>query len=209
MTDHNSYSIYHRYARFYNLCFGIFTNQGHLKAISQANLKEGEKVLEVGVGTGLSLPHYPTNVEVTGIDLSPQMLERAKNLVKKESLHHVKDLQIMNAEKMTFADNTFDCVMAMHVSTVVGSPKNFADEMRRVCKPNGRILIVNYFHDSKTPLGKLSQFLVPYAKYIGFRPDLTLENFLEQTNFIIEKQFPVNLFNVHSVFLVRNNKTAK
>ncbi|MGE0764313.1 MAG: class I SAM-dependent methyltransferase [Bdellovibrionales bacterium] len=206
MLDENFYYAYQRYARFYNFYFGKVMNPGRIKAIEFAKLQPGEKVLEVGVGTGLSLPFYPRNVELTGIDLSPHMLNRAKKLVIDEELSNVKALEIMNAEAMTFADNSFDCVMAMHVSTVVGNAEKFADEMRRVCKPGGRIVIVNYFHDPDSAFGMVSGLLAPYARLIGFRHDLTLKEFLQRTKFVIDKSVPVNLFKMHDVFLVRNNK---
>lgn len=206
MLEENFQSAYRRYARFYNFYFGKLMNPGRIKAIEFAALKPGEKVLEVGVGTGLSLPFYPRHVQVTGIDLSPHMLKRAKQLVKDEELTNIDALEIMNAEALTFADNSFDCVMAMHVSTVVGNPEKFASEMKRVCKPGGRIVIVNYFHDPESAFGKVSGLLAPYAKLIGFRHDLTLEEFLRQTKISIEKSVPVNAFKMHDVFLVRNQK---
>lgn len=206
MLEENFYGVYQRYARFYNLWFGKMMNPGRMKAIEVANLQPGEKVLEVGVGTGLSLPFYPALVEVAGIDLSPEMLKRAQDLVAAEKLTNVKRLEVMNAEAMTFSDNSFDCVMAMHVSTVVGDPKKFAAEMRRVCKPGGRIIIVSYFHDPKTPVGKVSLALAPFAKYIGWRPDITLEDFLAITGLSAQEIHRVNLFDIHSVMVVQNQK---
>jgi phosphatidylethanolamine/phosphatidyl-N-methylethanolamine N-methyltransferase len=206
MLDQHFYGVYQKYAKYYNFYFGRLMNPGRLKAIEFAELKSGEKVLEVGVGTGLSLPFYPADVEVTGIDLSPAMLKRAKELVAEEGLKNIQTLEVMNAEEMEFPENSFDVVMAMHVATVVGNPHRFLNEMRRVCKPGGRIVIVNYFHDPNSPVGKVSTVLAPYAKYIGWRTDLTLEGFLGKTGLKIEKAVQTNLFNIHNVFLVRNEK---
>lgn len=206
MRDPHFLSAYQKYARFYNFYFGKLMNPGRMKAIELADLKPGETVLEVGVGTGLSLPFYPETVDVTGIDLSSKMLERAKKLVESEDLTYVKDLEIMNAEAMTFSDNSFDCVMAMHVSTVVGDPGKFGSELRRVCKPGGRIIIVNYFHDPESKIGKFSGLIAPYAQLVGFRPDLTLEEFLRRSKMKVEKTAPVNLFHLHDVLLIRNTK---
>ena len=160
MKEQNIYEVYQSYAKFYNVYFGKILNPGRVKAIQVANLQPGEKVLEVGVGTGLSLPHYPKHVEVCGIDLSDKMMKKAQKLVDSEGLSNIKSLQIMNAEKMTFADNSFDVVMAMHIVTVVTNPGQFAKEMKRVCKPGGRIVILNYFHDPKRHIGKISELLV-------------------------------------------------
>jgi phosphatidylethanolamine/phosphatidyl-N-methylethanolamine N-methyltransferase len=206
MSDEGYYAAYQRYAKYYNLYFGLLMNPGRAKAISIANLKPGERVLEVGVGTGLSLPFYPPEVEVSGIDLSKPMLSRAEELVSHRGLGNVKLLTIMNAEEMTFADNSFDCVMAMHVSTVVGNPGRFAAEMQRVCRPGGRLIIVNYFHDPGTAVGKVAQILTPFAKHIGFRPDLTLEEFLHKTRLKIDQATAVNLFHIHKILVVQNQK---
>ena len=206
MREQNFYNFYQRYAKFYNAYFGKFLNPGRVKAIAVAQLQSGEKVLEVGVGTGLSLPHYPSNVEVCGIDLSEAMLKKAKSLAKTEHLENIKSLEIMNAEKMTFPDNSFDVVMAMHIITVVTNPDRFVQEMKRVCKPGGRIIIVNYFHDSSRPIGKVSEMMAPYAKYIGFKPDFTMGNLLEASHLKIEKRIPVNMFSIWDVLLVRNDK---
>ncbi len=206
MTEQNIYEVYQRYAKFYNVYFGKMLNPGRVKAIEVADLKPGERVLEVGVGTGLSLPHYPLDVEVNGIDMSEEMLKKAKLLVENEGLENIKSLEIMNAEKMTFADNSFDAVMAMHIVTVVTHPDLFALELKRVCKPGGRIIIVNYFHDRSRPIGKVSEMMAPYAKYIGFKPDFTLNHLLEVSNLKIEKRFPVNMFSIWDVLLVRNEK---
>ncbi len=206
MPDQHFQTAYQRYAKFYNFYFGKYLNPGRIKAIEMAELRSGEKVLEVGVGTGLSLPFYPKDVKITGIDLSPKMLQRAKELVGDEELKNVEALEVMNAEDLKFKDNSFDCVMAMHVSTVVGDPAQFQREMQRVCKSNGRIIIVNYFHNPGTAFGKLSGLIKPYAKVVGFRPDLTLEEFLGSTGLRVEKAIPVNLFHIHDVFLVRNKK---
>ena len=206
MRDKDIHEVYHRYAKFYNVYFGKFLNPGRVKAIDVAQIKDGEKVLEVGVGTGLSLPHYPLGVEVCGIDLSQPMLAKAQRLVAENQLTNIKSLEIMNAEKMTFADNSFDVVMAMHIVTVVTHPDQFALEMRRVCKPGGRIVIVNYFHDPKRPIGKVSEMMAPYAKYIGFKSDFTLQELLKVSKLKIEKRFPTNMFSIWDVLLVRNDK---
>lgn len=206
MREQNIYDVYQRYAKFYNVYFGKILNPGRVKAIDVAQLQPGEKVLEVGVGTGLSLPHYPKDVEVCGIDLSEEMLKKARRLVGTEHLENIKSLEIMNAEKMSFPDNSFDAVMAMHIVTVVTHPDKFAKEMKRVCKPGGRIVIVNYFHDPRRPIGKVSEMMAPYAKYIGFKPDFTLNQLLEISHLKIEKRFPVNMFSIWDVLLVRNDK---
>src|SRR6266545_2875464 len=115
--------------------------------------KPGESVLEVGVGTGLSLPLYPPSVKVTGIDVSPEMLERARALKERKGLNNVVALNYMDAEKMTFADSSFDKVVAMYVASVVPNAARLVQEMRRVCKPGGELWIVNHFRHANPVIG--------------------------------------------------------
>lgn len=207
-SDPHFLGAYQRYAKMYNFYFGKLMNPGRIKAIEVAGLKPGERVLEVGVGTGLSLPFYPNTVEVTGIDLSSKMLEQARKLALEDGLTHVKGLFEMNAESLDFPDNTFDCVMGMHVSTVVGDPAQFARELRRVCKPQGRIILVNYFYEPEKPIGRVSRLLAPVARFLGWRPDLTLNEFLQKTGFQVDQMVPVNLLHIHNVLLIKNDSSA-
>lgn len=195
---------YKRYASIYNYSFGWIFNPGRRTAVELADTRPGNRILEVGVGTGLSLPLYPSHVRVVGIDTSPEMLEQARELVSEKSLSHVESLEIMNAEEMTFSDHSFDCVVAMHVATVVPNPAKFASEVKRVCKPGGRIIIANYFHQPGTWAGKVSWRLRHLSKYLGFRPEVSLEEFLEETGFEVSNKVSVNLFNVWSVLIVEN-----
>ncbi|MFN7904934.1 MAG: class I SAM-dependent methyltransferase [Pseudobdellovibrionaceae bacterium] len=200
---------YKRYAEYYNFYFGRIFHPGRKTAVDLAEQKNGTQILEVGVGTGLSLPLYLSEVSVTGIDISPQMLEQAKALVKNQSLGHVKDLKIMDAEDMTFADNTFDCVIAMYVATVVPNPAKFVEEVRRVCKPGGQMIFLNHFNDPTTTFGKAARLLGPFSKQLGWRPNLTLEQFLQETNLEVKKKISVNFADLWTILLSENKKTDK
>ncbi|MDZ4662693.1 MAG: class I SAM-dependent methyltransferase [Pseudomonadota bacterium] len=197
---------YKRWAKFYNFYFGWIFHPGRQTAVELVESKADQHVLEVGVGTGLSLPLYPRQVSVTGIDISPHMLEKAKELVAEDKLENVKELLVMNAEEMTFADNSFDCVVAMYVATVVPSPKKFVNEMKRVCKPGGKIIILNHFNDQKRVFGKMALLLTPISRQIGFRPNLSLADFLRQTGIKINNKISVNLFDIWTVLVVVNEK---
>ena len=126
---------YKRYAGMYDVAFGAVANPGRKRAIAVANRKPGSRVLEVGVGTGLALPMYRGDVRVTGIDLSPEMLARARDKAREENLKHVEALLEMDAENMKFPDASFDTVIAMYVASVLPLPERLMAEMRRVCKP--------------------------------------------------------------------------
>ena len=137
---------YRRYARFYDVCFGAVFQPGRKAVVERMDCEPGERVLEVGVGTGLSLPLYPQSVRVAGIDISPDMLDQARLRLEQDGLDDAVGLMVMDAENMAFADDSFDKVVAMYVASVVPDPKRLVDEMRRVCKPDGQIFMVNHFH---------------------------------------------------------------
>ena len=197
---------YKRWAKVYNFYFGWIFHPGRQTAVELVENIAGQHVLEVGVGTGLSLPLYPKQVKVTGIDISSHMLDRAKELVADDKLANVEELLVMNAEDMSFKDDSFDCVVAMYVATVVPSPKKFVNEMKRVCKPNGKIIILNHFNDQTRLFGKMAMLLTPISRQIGFRPNLSLAEFLQITGLKINNKISVNLFDIWTVLVIVNEK---
>lgn len=197
---------YRRYAGIYDLCFGAVFQPGRRVIVDRMNCAPGERILEVGVGTGLSLPLYPAHVRVTGIDISRPMLERACARRARSGLHYVTQLLRMDAEDMSFEDNAFDRVVAMHVASVVTDPLRLVAEMRRVCKPNGQLVFVNHFSSRNAVIGRLESLLSPLAKQLGFHPDFSLERFLARTGLEALRIHPVNLFHFCTVVEARNNK---
>ncbi len=197
---------YKRYAGFYDLVFGAVFQPGRRAIVERMSCSPGEQVLEVGVGTGLSLPLYPRDVEVTGIDISRDMLARAQARKAHDALDNIVQLSVMDAENMEFDDNSFDKVVAMHVASVVPDPERLVAEMCRVCKPNGRIIFVNHFHSSNPVLGALESLLAPLSKQLGFRPDFSLEYFLGTTGLQATDIHPVNIFHFCTMVEARNNK---
>lgn len=197
---------YKRYARVYDFAFGAVFQPGRKAIIARMNCKPKEHVLEVGVGTGLSLPLYPNNVSVTGIDISSEMLVRAQARVVRDRLLNVVQLSVMDAEKMNFADNSFDKVVAMYVASVVPEPERLVQEMRRVCKENGQIIFVNHFNSSNPVLGSFERLIAPLSKQLGFRPDFSLNRFLDDTGLVARDIYPVNIFNFCTMLEVVNTK---
>lgn len=197
---------YRRYARLYDLYFGAVFQPGRKAVIQRMGCHAGQRVLEVGVGTGLSLPLYPKGVQVTGIDISPEMLERARARLAREGIREGVDLHVMDAERMSFPSNSFDKVVAMYVVSVVPHPGRLVDEMRRVCKPDGEIFIVNHFHSPNPIVGSVESLLAPLSRLVGFHPDFCLDTFVRDTRLeVIDKQ-PVNLFGYWNMLRARNNK---
>lgn len=199
---------YKRYARIYDIAFGAIFQPGRKAIVERMRCKPGEHILEVGVGTGLSLPLYPDNVFVTGIDISNEMLARANTRKIKDKLDNVVQLSVMDAENMEFEDSSFDKVVAMYVASVVPDPERLVTEMRRVCKVNGQIVFVNHFNSRNTVLGSFERLIAPMSKQLGFRPDFSLDRFLQETGLLATDIHPVNIFNFCTMLESRNNKEA-
>ena len=196
---------YRRYARSYDFCFGAVFQPGRQAVIEQMNCRPGDRVLEVGVGTGISLPMYPAGVHITGIDLSAEMLERAHTRVRQGNLSQV-ELFEMDAESMTFPDDSFDKVVAMYVASVVPNPEKLVEEMHRVCKPGGDIFIVNHFHSENPVIARFEKLLAPLSKLVGFRPDFSLDTFLTDTGLQVLDKNPVNFLGYWTMLRASNDK---
>jgi phosphatidylethanolamine/phosphatidyl-N-methylethanolamine N-methyltransferase len=199
---------YRRYSRYYDFVFGPVFHPGRRKAVECLNCKPGDRILEVGVGTGLSLGMYPPGVSVTGIDLSEDMLIHARAKVTEEKMNHVKGLFQMDAQEMSFSDNAFEKVVAMYVASVVPDPAKFAAEIRRVCQPGGRIIFLNHFENKNPVVKKMEALAQPLANYLGFHPDFPLDEFLKETGFQVTDTYPVNFLNYWTVLVGVNDKPA-
>lgn len=171
--------VYEKLASIYDYVFGPTLHAGRLQALQRMSMSNGERVLEVGVGTGINLSLYPRESQVTGIDLSDSMLEKAYERVAKNALRNVRLLQ-MDATSLVFPDDSFDIVYAPYLISVVPDPVTVAREMRRVCRPGGRIIILNHFRSSNGLLSYIERALSPFTVHIGFKSDLDLPAFLAQ-----------------------------
>jgi phosphatidylethanolamine/phosphatidyl-N-methylethanolamine N-methyltransferase len=186
-------AAYRRYANVYDAVFGPVLQPGRKAVIEALGCRPGEKVLEVGVGTGLSLPMYPASVRITGIDLSREMLERARVRVARRRLANVDALLEMDAEVMDFPDATFDKVVAMYVVSVTDRPAQLLHELQRVCKPEGDIFIVNHVRSDNPVVGALEKSLARFANQLGFHPDFELKS-LVNGSFRVEHVSSINFF---------------
>jgi len=173
--------VYEKQASWYDLWFGPTLHHGRLVAIERMGIKSGDRILEVGVGTGINTSLYPRDCDVTGIDFSSQMLDKARERVRQRELRHVRLLE-MDATHLTFADDSFDIVYAPYLISVVPDPVQVTREMRRVCKPGGKIVIVNHFRSANPILSRLERAISPLTVHVGFKSDLDLPGFLAQAD---------------------------
>jgi phosphatidylethanolamine/phosphatidyl-N-methylethanolamine N-methyltransferase len=155
------------------------------------NLSPGERVLEVGVGTGLALPFYPPSCEVVGIDLSDGMLAKCRERVQELGLKHVSLIR-MDASAMDFPDDSFDAVVAAYVVTAVPDYRKVMQEMIRVCKPGGRLILLNHFSNGNPVIAAIEKGLSPFCKHLGWRTDLSLATVLAGTHLTVILKQKVN-----------------
>ena len=198
-------AAYRSYAGLYNALFGPVLQPGRKAVIEALDCRPGHRVLEVGVGTGLALDLYPEGVKVVGIDVSSEMLERARRRVAKRGFKHVEALLEMDAEAMTFADASFDRIVAMYVLPVVPNPGRLLAELHRVCKPDGEIYLVNHVRSDNPLVGAVEKGLARFSDKLGFHPDFELRDVLNGHELVqIER---VNLF--WKVMQLRNGVASR
>jgi phosphatidylethanolamine/phosphatidyl-N-methylethanolamine N-methyltransferase len=171
--------VYDKLAKVFDFTFGPTLHPGRVQAIQRMGIQPGDRVLEVGVGTGINASLYPRDCAVTGIDLSSSMLEKARERVARKGIRNVR-LQEMDAANMHFAENSFDIVYAPYLISVVPDPVAVAREMRRVCRPGGRIIFLNHFRSPNPLLAWIERAISPFTVHIGFKSDLDLPAFLAQ-----------------------------
>ena len=172
-------AVYDKVSIVYDLTYGPTLHPGRLQAIERMGIKAGDRVLEVGVGTGINLSLYPREATVTGIDYTASMLEKARERAARKNAAPVRLLQ-MDAADLKFADDSFDIVYAPYLISVVPDPVKVAQEMYRVCRPGGRVIILNHFLSPNRFLSRIERLISPATIHIGFKADLDLPAFLAQ-----------------------------
>jgi phosphatidylethanolamine/phosphatidyl-N-methylethanolamine N-methyltransferase len=206
--DQNSIiKSYKRVSSFYDYTFGKVFKPGQRALIEKMSCDDSDIVLEIGIGTGASFQFYPDKTNVIGIDISPDMLDLAKEKIKNNKIEN-KYISMMNGEHLSFPDNTFDKVVAMHVMSVTQNPKSLVDEMKRVCKDDGDIYIVNHFssESDKFWLKALEKGLMPISKILGWKPYFPFSEFNNYANLNVQEVSKVNIFNYWNIIHATNNK---
>jgi phosphatidylethanolamine/phosphatidyl-N-methylethanolamine N-methyltransferase len=169
-------TAYARWAPVYDLVFGAVFERGRQAAITAAE-RVGGRILEVGVGTGISLPHYSRECRLCGVDISEPMLRKAHERVAEFGLTNVEGLWVMDAEKLSFPDGSFDVVVAQYVVTTVPNPEATLDEFARVLKPGGEIVLVSRVGAEAGLRRTLEHWFAPAARKLGWRTEFSFERY--------------------------------
>jgi phosphatidylethanolamine/phosphatidyl-N-methylethanolamine N-methyltransferase len=189
----------------YDKTFGKIFYDRIKQVIEALHIPRRAEVLELGVGTGTSFPAYPSHCQVIGVDLAVDMLAQAREKISKNGWSHLKVVE-MDALNLAFADNSFDYVTAFHTVTVVPDPIQMLAEAKRVCRPGGKIVIVNHFTTDLPIIGALTEALDPLTRRLGWRTKLKLGPFLEATDFKVKEIYKLSKFSLYTVVVGVNQK---
>ena len=207
MDQNSIIKSYKRVSSFYDYTFGKVFKPGQRALIEKMSCNDSDIVLEIGIGTGASFQFYPDKTNVIGIDISPDMLDLAKEKIKNNKIEN-KYISMMNGEHLSFPDNTFDKVAAMYVMSVTQNPKSLVEEMKRVCKDDGDIYLVNHFssESDKFWVKALEKGLMPISKILGWKPYFPFSEFNNYANLNVQEVSKVNIFNYWNIIHATNNK---
>jgi phosphatidylethanolamine/phosphatidyl-N-methylethanolamine N-methyltransferase len=202
MPEPHESRVYSDFAHFYDRLWGrVFVDREHA-VIESLNLRPGQRVLEVGVGTGISLDAYPPYVHVVGIDPSLDMLEHAKTKARENQLKNVELFQ-GDALDIKLPDASFDVVCAFHVITVVPDPVRMMNEMFRVCKSGGRIVIINHFRSENPVIGFLVGIANPITKHLGWTTQLRYRDVIDGVPLKVERREKTSRSSLHTIIVLR------
>ncbi len=182
----------------------VFARRIH-EVVRRLGIRPGARVLEVGIGTGLSLDAYPPHCDVLGIDLSQEMLDHAQAKMSPAAHRHIR-LRQMDALHMDFPDDTFDFVTAFHVVTVVPNPQKLVEEMARVCKPDGQVVIINHFSSPRKVIRKVVNFVDPLTRRLGWSTRLSLDDAINGTPLSLESRYKTSPWSLFTVVEARKHE---
>jgi phosphatidylethanolamine/phosphatidyl-N-methylethanolamine N-methyltransferase len=204
-SDPHRSKIYAEFSHFYDKIFQRIFFPRIARVIQSLHIEPGARVLEVGVGTGLSLSAYPAHCHVVGIDLAQDMLDQAEDKIRERGWNHIS-LRQMDALNLSFPDDSFDFVMAFHVVSVVPDATRLLDEARRVLRPNGTLVVINHFRSERPLIGSLVELADPVTRKLGWRTTLRLVDMFNGAPVAIEQKFKTSPRSLFTVVIARNQK---
>jgi|SRR5262245_2323299 len=198
---------YRLFAPLYDTVFGLSLDHGRRLAIEALDCCPGDRVLEVCVGSGLSLPLYPEGVRVVGVDLSREMLAKAAQRVREHRLEQTAALLQMDAHHLALADRSFDKAVVLFAIAGLPDPVRAMKEIERVCVPGATIVVANHFQSQRTVLRACDALLSPIYRLLNYRADLDMESFVAAAALDVVEARPANLFGYSTVLVCRNRGT--
>ena len=205
MQEEKTSSLYDLWALFYDYSFGALVRHRQHRAIEQFQFKPGDRVLDIGVGTGMCLPHYPMDVRVIGMDLSEGMLNKANDKCREKGL---TQCSLVRADAMfpPFAEQSFDHILISHTVSVVSDPTKLMRWAARLIKPGGRIVVLNHFQSTNAFIGGIEKVVNPVAVKIGWRSDLSLEAALEGVDLHVEYAFQMRAVDLWKIVVLSTER---
>lgn len=207
MQEATTKRIYDIHSLFYDATFGRLVKRRIAQAITHLNIRETDRVLDLGIGTGASLNFYSHRGRIFGVDLSSGMLDQARKKIRERGLTNAVVFQA-DAMRLPFGDNTFDHVFISHVISVVSDPYNLVREAQRVAKPDARIVIVNHFQSTNRFIAMVEKFLCPLCTKLGWRSDLALQDLIRRTGVEVDYRYKLESIDLWETVVMSNNKSA-
>jgi phosphatidylethanolamine/phosphatidyl-N-methylethanolamine N-methyltransferase len=207
MQEASTRKIYDIHSMFYDATFGRLVKRRIERAIHHMNISETDRVLDLGIGTGVSLNYYPQHARITGVDLSSGMLRKAREKIRERELMHANVFQA-DALRLPFADDTFDHVFTSHVISVVSDPYRLVEEAQRVARPGARIVMVNHFQSTNRFIAMVEKWLCPLCTKLGWRSDLALQDLVRRTGMEIDYRYQLASLDLWETVVITNNKSA-
>ena len=208
MQESSTKKIYDVHSMFYDATFGRLVKRRIERAINHMNIQPADHILDLGIGTGVSLNFYPADRgQVVGIDLSAGMLREARKKIREQGRTNCSVFQA-NALELPFGDDTFDHVFISHVISVVSDPIQLVKEAQRVAKQNARIVIVNHFQSTNRFIAMVENWLCPLCTKLGWRSDLALQDLVRRTGVEIDYRYKLDSIDLWETVVITNNKSA-
>jgi phosphatidylethanolamine/phosphatidyl-N-methylethanolamine N-methyltransferase len=207
MQEASTKKIYDIHSMFYDATFGRLVKRRIARGISHMNIQSTDRVLDLGIGTGVSLNFYPNRGRIVGIDLSSGMLREARKKIRERGLSNTTVFQA-DALHLPFADNSFDHVFISHVISVVSDPYRLVQEAQRVAKSGARIVIVNHFQSTNRFIAMVEKWLCPLCTKLGWRSDLALQDLTRRTGVEIDYRFKLESIDLWETVVITNTKSA-
>lgn len=207
MQESSTRIIYDFQSFFYDATFGRMVRRRIADGVQRMNTEPGHRVLDLGIGTGASLAHYPAHCNVVGIDLSPGMLRECRKKIIERGLTHVQLFQA-DALHLPFEDDSFDQVFISHVITVVSDPVQLVREAQRVAKPHAKIVMVNHFQSTNRLVALFEKWLCPLCTKMGWRSDLALNELVKATGLTIDYRYKLESIDLWEIVVTSNDKSS-